>query len=414
MWGIARHEFSMGSRSPVFWAALAVCGTLVFRECLPDGTTASLAAYRIDKWSAMILSFITLFWMASVASRDTWIHTEDILFAKPQTTEVLVLGRFLGNLGLMLAILVDEIIVGAFAHIAFAGTPPVVLAYYHAFWRGALPVFVMASVGYSFSLIFATPVAGMVAAVYYLAVLGGRDYISRIFNFSLTQNAPIFLPLAVALLAVSLIVYKRDRRTRCAPLSLSLVILAGAFLSVRSAVGIAGTSHDEPMFRNPMLEAMGSQSLQPDMRCPGFTLPNQKGRWTGLRDFPGDMFVIGLWSPEAPVSVQVLDTLKQIDEMFGNQGVRSIGICIGEEHSTARDFGSENGDRFPMLTDIGARASIDLQQSSPLAMAFGVAYLPKLVITDRQRIVRFITNSVASEAVIPQVEALVKGIPVQP
>lgn len=394
LWGLTRHEFWLGLRSPAFWAAWGLCFFIAAASCTAPGTTASLAAYLITAPSlgsipSFLLGLLALFWLSHVACRDAWIGAEELVLSKPQHVEVLVLGRFLGNFALVWVLLLGEILGAALLHRTWGGTSLVLSAYGHAFQRAFVPLLYLSALGYSLSLLFATPVAGGVVALYWLLVLSGRDYVARILNFSLTQNADIYLPWALGILGLALTLYQRSQRdpTRCRRVlgwATAVLFSGGLVIGVQQL----RHSHDPPAHRDPLVLAQAGQHLRVGERAPGFWLPDERGRLVELRQFEGQVVVLALWSPSVRESLPVLDLLRDVHEAFRSEGVVCLAICVSEEHALARHFAREGRWPFPMLTDTGARLTRPISAGSPIAEAYTAEEVPFLAVVDRQRIVR--------------------------
>jgi len=394
LWGLTRHEFWLGLRSPGFWAALGLCVFIAAVSCTTPGTTASYAAYLITAPSissipGFLLGLLALFWLSHVACRDAWLGTEELVLSKPQYVEILVLGRFLGNFALVLVLLLGQLLGAALLQTTWGGTPLVLSAYGHAFQRAFVPLLYLSALGYSLSLLFATPVAGAGVALYWLLVLSGRDYVARILNFSLTQNADIYLPWALGILGLALTLYQRSQRDptqRRRVLGWATAVLFGwGFVT---GVQQLRHSHDPPAHRDPLVLAQAGQHLIVGERAPGFWLPDERGRLVELRQFEGQVVVLLLWSPAVRESVSALEILREIRETFPPDEVACLAICVGEDHALARHFAREGRWPFPLLTDTGARLTRPIAAGSPIAEAYTAEEVPYLVVVDRQRVVR--------------------------
>jgi peroxiredoxin len=393
VWGVTRHEFRLGWRSPGFWAMVAVVGVVAAFMCGVRGMSASQAGFLLGHLAGRLLGFLALFWMAQTAVRDAWLRAQDLVLAKPQHTEVLILGRFLGNYALVVVALLAMLAAGGVLQWSWGGTPWILSAYGHALGRSVVPLAYLSLLGYAFSLLFNTPVAAGVVALYWVLVLSGRDYVARIFNFTLSQNAGIYLLLTAAVLALTLLVYQPGRRAgRRWPLSLAgsaaIFFLFGLGLAVRQVLA----SHDPPLHRSHVLLSIAGQYAKPGDPLPGFWLPDQWGRIQGLHDHEGRILVVLLWSPWAPTSTEALEQLKQLRQEWPPEKVAILAICISEDHAVARHFARENRIPFPMLTDPGARQTTPPSAGSPLAEAYNAEDLPMVYVADRDRILQKMIN----------------------
>ncbi len=409
--GLARCEFALGWRSAGFWAAGALCAGVAAVSCASPGTTASLAGYVVGRQLCTILGFVALAWLSNVGCRDAWMRAEELVLAKPQSGEVILLGRLLGNLALIGVLAAITLAAGAVIQVTWGGTPLVVTAYLHALLRALVPLLYLSVLGYGLCLLFGTPVAGGVVALYGILVFSGRDYVSRIFNFTLSQNAPVYLLLSGGVLALALLAYCPQRRGehRWPPAlvwSSALLLIAG----VAAASHTLRRSHDLPMHQDPGMVAIASQHLGENQRMPGFWLPGTHGPRFGIHSLEGKVVVVGLWSPAVPESLQALDLLRRVHDDYGAQGVAVVAICVGEDHALAGHFARENGTPFPMLYDPGARETQPPSQGSPAAEAYDASTLPRVVVADRDRVVRYVGEWMSCDPETSPVLAAVKQL----
>ncbi|MCC6442614.1 MAG: redoxin domain-containing protein [Armatimonadetes bacterium] len=384
---MARHELMMGLRSAEFRVAFALALVAVLFSAGGSGTTASLAGYRIWNTITHLFGFMLIVWFSAAACREMFTQSEPLVFSKPQSSEMLVLARFVGNFLLACAALAVLLVIGATAQVIGGGTPFVPSAYGHAFRKSLVPLFYLGSLSFSMSLLFRTPVAGAVVGLYWISILLGRNFLARVLSISYSQNAFIYLFIGLAVLLLAASVYRRERRGRFpAPRGIGAAIAASFVFSGLAAWAVIAPSHDPPLRQNDFYLTMGSQRLQEGMRIPGFWLENQDGKITRLSEFPDHILVVLLWSPDVPESVALLDTLAKIHRDYGVRKVTPVAVCISEEYTTARDFARESGYRFPMVIDKGSRLGAELD--SPIAEAFDTEELPFAAITDRSHIVR--------------------------
>jgi hypothetical protein len=151
-----------------------------------------------------------------------------------------------------------------------------------------------------------------------------------------------------------------------------------------AARGLVMVRHDPPFHPKPQALAMAGQNVR-NGSIPGFWLPDQWGRRTGLHDLGPGPFVIAFWSPARPDSLDGLAHLQRLHETFSGSGLRVVAICLADDWSVARRVARERGYRFPMLTDTGCHWADKLADSAPLAEAYEVADLPAIYLADASR-----------------------------
>jgi len=397
--GMARYEFYLSLRSTEFRVAMLLTLILVVVSVGGSGTSASLAGYRISRIASNLFGFLTIIWFSAAACRDIFTQTEVLVLSKPQASEPWVLARLLGNIALACVALAVLLIVGATAQVVGGHTPLILMAYLHAFRRSLVPLLCLGSLSYSMSLLFRTPVAGAVVGLYWISILLGRNFLSRVFNVSFSQNAIIYLPLALAVVLIAAALYRRDRRGHYPALKgIKTAIILLLALSGIAVWWVVAPSHDPPLRMNDFEIMMGGQRILEDTRVPGFWLEDQNGQIARLGAYPDHILVILLWSPEVPESVALLDTLARIYRDHGPKKVTPVAICIAEDYTIARDFAREQGYQFPVVIDKGSRFGEKFKTDAPLAEAYEAESLPKAIITDRRHFAKAILNESESMA----------------
>lgn len=194
------------------------------------------------------------------------------------------------------------------------------------------------------------------------------------------------MALGVGLLCLTLWLYRRKRRGATPP---ALYTRLGAPLGLLVAVWLAWTvirdSHDPQLRRHAIMENIGEQDATVGQRAPGFILPDQNGRPTGLSDFSGKILVIALVSPREPESIFLLNRLNEIHAKHGAQGVQPIAICLSEDNSAALTYARGEGLTYPVVMDWGTYNVPIKSEMSPLAGAYRADLIPRVIVTDRRR-----------------------------
>ena len=168
------------------------------------------------------------------------------------------------------------------------------------------------------------------------------------------------------------------------------------------------TRHDPPFHPQPLAQAMAGQNVRGNF-APGFWLPDQRGRRTGLHDQGAHPLLIVFWSPTSPESVDALAHLQRLDQQYAGQGLRTVAICLADDWSASPRLARERGYRFPMLTDTGCHFADKLENSSPLAEAYEVTALPAIFLTDPYRRVLDKQTGLGSDTWL-QVEGELNGL----
>ncbi len=389
---LAGYEMLTYLRGGSGLAALVLCFTVGMVLGAADGATASLVAYRLGRFGAIGLGFLALPLLAAGARRDYTSGASDVIQSRPQQAHELMLARWLGGFLFLLALQVAAA-VAAFVFLLVLGDAPPdgtgprasLLALGHAILVGALPLLFLSVIGYCVADLLQNVLAAAIIALYWLLVLLGRDYLSRVFDFSLTQNALAYVLISAGVLFAAMAV-ARYRQKLANYRRLNVPVLATVFLVAGLAIAVRFVliRHDPPLHLHPVAIKVASQTIRGN-RLPGFWLPDQFGKRVQLADYAGAPLVVGFWSPAEPESLETLRALALVHRDYGPRKVGVIGICISDDMWVGRRVARERGYEFPMVTDSGTHWAEDLQTASPLTEAYEVNYLPAVFVADGGR-----------------------------
>jgi hypothetical protein len=394
---LARHEFSLCIRGGAGLACLALCAVVGTVAGARAGMTPALTGYAVARLSALLIGFLSLPLVASAAHRDASTRALDAVRSRPHQAHELLLARWMGNLGAMLAMLL-VLALFAFGAQALAwseasgGPRYSALAILDAVVLGALPLVFLSALAFCLVEIVQNALASAIIALYWLLVMLGRDYVARIFDFSLSQNAVVYLLLAggvvlVAMWAARLRQGLSDAWAPRLPAAALLCLLAGVLL----AWHLVRTRHDPPLHADPVTQTVASQSILTE-RLPGFWLPDQHGRMVRLADYAGKPLVVGFWSPADRESVSLLPVLERVAAAWSPRGVQVVAVCIANDSSLGARYAREQRCSFPVVTDDGTHWAEDLAGASPLCEAYEVGDLPSAFVADGERNVVFRTG----------------------
>jgi len=389
---LAGYEMLNYLRGGAGLAAVVLCCAAGIIIGSADGATASLVAYRIARFGALGLGFVGLPLLAGGARRDQTTQAADVIQSRPQQAHELMLARWIGGF-LFLAALLTAAALSAFIFQGILGGPAPEGAGPRISFRavvdsigvGLLPLVLLSVLGYCAADLLQNVLASAIVALYWLLVLMGRDYLSRIFDLSLTQNAWAHIPIAAGVLFAAMAVARyRQRLQNYKKANVPLLSAAFLVLGLGLAAYLTRTRHDPPMHLHPVTTTVASQSIRSG-RLPGFWLPDQFGKRVRLHDYEGRPLVVGFWSPAVPESMELLNALAIVDRDYGSRGVGVVAVCIADDMSTGRRVGRERGYQFPMVTDTGTHWAEELQTASPLAEAYELSYLPTAFVADGGR-----------------------------
>ena len=389
---LARHELTLGVRGGAGGVCLGLCAVAGLIAGSEAGMTPSLAGYRVVRLAALLIGFLCLPLVAAAARRDAATRAADAVGSRPHQAHELLLARWLGTFGTTLAMLLVLAVFTFGAQALLSHRPPVdagprfaVMAFIHALFVGALPLLFISAAAYCFVEILQNVLASAAIALYWLLVMLGRDYVARIFDFSLAQNASVYILLSAgAVLAAMSVARLRQGLSNARKLNIPAAALLCLVGGVLLAWHLVATRHDPPLHADPVTQAEASQTIRSD-RLPGFWLPDQHGHMVRLRDFAGKPVVVGFWSPAVPGSVDLLASFERLQQTWSARGVLVVAVCLANDRSLGRRFGREQGCTFPVVTDDGTHWAEDLKAASPLGEAYDLGELPAIFVADTER-----------------------------
>jgi hypothetical protein len=387
-----RYEFLIPRRSRLGLALLVVCCVAGLIAGLGPALGPSLAAIRAWRLGVLLVGFASLPLMAMAARLDALSLAADTVESRPHSALTRLLARYLGNL-LFVFLAYAVVIVAAWAvQLLMGGGLPdgagprfSLGAPVHAFTAGLPALLYVSTLAYCVSVLVPNLLSVAIVALYWLLILFGREYLSRIFDFALTQNALPYALLSIGLMALTLQVTRWRVRVG-ALLSRPLVAAAIVFLlgGLLCARGLVLSRHDPPFHAKPLAISMAAQNIRNDF-VPGFWLPDRDGRRTGLHDLgPGPLLIV-FWSPTSPESVDALAQVQRLHRQYADRGLRVVAICLADDWSVSPRLARERGYEFAMVTDTGCHFADKLENSSPLAEAYEVSSLPGIFVADPYR-----------------------------
>src|SRR5579872_6098397 len=161
-------ELRIGLRSAAF--RLAALGCLLYGWSLGGGPGrgAASSAYTVGDAAWQYIDLLAIVWMSLIAVRESALRTENIVYSKPQSTERLVLARFLGAFLPLLLVMGALFLGAAGGHLIGSGSLSGASAYIFQYMRAAGTLFFAASASYSLALLFESPLAGAVIGLYWV------------------------------------------------------------------------------------------------------------------------------------------------------------------------------------------------------------------------------------------------------
>lgn len=389
---LAWYEMLLALRSSAGLAAVVVCCVAGILAGGQEGAVPALVGYRVSRLGAILLGFLALPMVAAASRRDSLTRADEVVDVRPQQAHEMLLARWLGNCGAMLALLIVMALFAFGAQLAFggplsqgAGAKVSLWAFFDAVCGAFVPLVVLCALAYCAAELLRNVLAAAIVGLYWIFVLLGRDYLSRVFDFSLSQNALVYLLLTatVVLAAMAVVRYRQGLKN-----ARKVNLPAFAALAALCCLGVARhsvlTRHDPPLHLHPVTLEVAGQSIRSN-RLPGFWLRDQRGHRTRLAEYEGKRLVVGFWSPAMPDSVKALAAWQRVQDKYADKGVQVIAVCIADDWRVARRFARAAGHTFPMVVDSGTHWAEKIEASSPLAEAYELTGLPTAFVTDEAR-----------------------------
>jgi hypothetical protein len=385
---LARHELRMTLRGRAGWGAGIAACALAFADAAIRPHFPIIGGLRASTFGGpLMLTPLAILFLAGAARRDEALSVDECVGSRPFPAHYLTLARFVGNFGLTLLFFALVIACSLLPSLVFAGRIASPLTPLHTFLRGIVPLLYITVLAYCAVTLVRNVLAAAVVAVYWLFVLLWGDFLARIFNFTLTQNWPTYVAVALAVLLGTLAVQRRAARLPAgrwrALLPVTAVVLL--LLGVGDAWHRVAHSHDKPLHQDSLALAMAGQYLETSPRLPGFWLPDQHGRGYRISETAGRVLVVGFWSPHIPGSATVLNVLHSISREFPPEQVACVAVCLSNDHAISPDVAPEGPYPFPMVTDTGTHFAGKVEDCSPIAEAYILHDVPHVFVSDRAR-----------------------------
>lgn len=117
---------------------------------------------------------------------------------------------------------------------------------------------------------------------------------------------------------------------------------------------------------------------QADAAAPKLTLELLSGGRLSLEDLGGEVVLVNTWATWCPPCREELPALEAVHRRYEDQGLRVLGVNIGESRDEVQHFVTRSGLTFPILLDPNEDA----------LRAFGSISLPSSFLIDRDGRVR--------------------------
>jgi peroxiredoxin len=384
---LIRREYQLAYREPAF-RALAIVGALfAILRASTEGATGALASYHVWKLAVSGLAVLAILIGGAAATRDKRDSATEIVLAKSMgSSGYLIVARFLGIWLSFLTVIAIMLAAAAIKQVA-GGTPWHLGAYANAFARCLAPLALSTALGFSLTSLLANPLAGAVAALYWIAIPLARAHIPQAADMTVTQHWPAAALIAAGIVALAAALHGRPVRGAGQPrIRLGWAAAALLVAGLSAAVGSAFSGEDTLSHRDEVLSAISAQRLEGSDRAPGFWADDGQHRTIALSDFDGRPIVLAFWGPANPESARVIAVLAEVARKYKNEGVACIAVCLDSDSGTVGPFAREAGPDVTLVWDRGQHyGDGEPWSDSPLGLAYEVKSVPTLFLLDRQR-----------------------------
>ena len=382
-------ELRIGLRANAFRALALVSFLIGLAVGGVPGRGVAFSAYAAAEAAWQYVGLLATAWMSIAAVRESSLRTAALVYSKPQSNERLVFLRFIGAMAQLFALAAVIFVGAAVARIVTGYGLGGFWVYGTQLIRSLGPILFIGGAAFCLALLFESAVVGSVAGLAWIVLLAGRNFLPKVVFPAYTQTALYFALFGIGLVLLAALLHRRARRGRVkAPAWLGFGSLLLLVMPLGGLWTVARDSHDPIMQMKPHFMRMAAQHVRVGQRAPGFTLPDQSGRFRKLSEFEGRIIVLAIVSPDISESAEVLDRLELIQRSYGQRGVQVVAVCISQDEGVAALIGRGGGVSFPVLIDIATYHGPAGMEQSPVAESYEAVYLPKIAITDRRRRLR--------------------------
>jgi hypothetical protein len=356
-----------------------------------QGAMAASTGVTFATWLSRVFGIAACLWLAYSAIRDQNERGGAVLRSKPVDGGYWVFLNWASAIIVWLILLLAPFLGAAIGQFAHQGG---LSLYVHgwSFLRAAVVVASVGTLSFSLSRMMGSPLGGIIVMFAWFCAMAGLEFVPTYLQPDFAQNAVLFVPAALTVLALAGLFVERLRRGELRRPLVPLAVLFG--LVVVTGSGAAHAYRRTPSLyeeRPSVWSRIALQHLQAGQRVPGFWLPDGKGGVVRTADHHGKILFVYMFDALDLNSARALPALETLQREMGPQGVQVIGIALSRDHGAALALGRTGGYSFPIGADL-ATVNAGTPPESAVAVSWNAQLLPGLVVTDRRRIVRAVLN----------------------
>jgi peroxiredoxin/TolA-binding protein len=172
--------------------------------------------------------------------------------------------------------------------------------------------------------------------------------------------------------------------------------MAGAKETLRQVVQTNGKTQVQTAAKQLLAQLEARDAVTLGKAPPAFEAKDLTGAPQSLDRYRGKVVLIDFWATWCGPCIGEMPNVKAIYEKYKHRGFTVLGISLDKEKRALEAFVKERGLSWPQIFDgKGWKNSI--------AQTYGVSSIPKMILLDRQGIIRFVdARGAALEAAVAQ------------
>jgi peroxiredoxin len=144
---------------------------------------------------------------------------------------------------------------------------------------------------------------------------------------------------------------------------------------------------------NPPPDGEKEVGVKVGLYAPDFTLPDKDGNDKTFSDYDGKMVLVDFWASWCHICRGENPELVSLYAEYREKGIEIIGVSIDTDRSSWLNAVQEDGIEFVQVSDLKGI-------ESPVTKLYGVAGVPKMVLTDQDGKILLITTKASEVAAV--------------
>lgn len=154
-----------------------------------------------------------------------------------------------------------------------------------------------------------------------------------------------------------------------------LVRWLGLVAVIASLAGGSGGWRQSGSEAAPEAGLATSEGFEPGQVPPDFSATDLRGQPQSLRGAKDQVVILHFWASWCPYCRKEIPKLKQIQQQWGDKGVKILAVSVDEDVEKLQRFVRDNALPYPVIAEVNS--------GQPLATTFRVAGIPSTYLIDR-------------------------------